>query len=229
MEIVDELVTAVRSGLREVGDPAKAPDMRRYMKSEMPFHGVPKPVREKLTRRLFAEFPLPDKASFVVAAQKLWREAAFREERYVAIDLTGYHAYRMWQGRDLLPVYEEFVVTGAWWDYVDEVASRRIGPLLRADPAAIGPVMRRWATDDDHWRRRTAIICQLMSREETDLDLLTYAIEASITETDFFLRKGIGWALRQYARVDAAWVARFVDTHAELSPLSVREALKHIR
>lgn len=226
---MDELVAAVRNGLRQAGDPEKAPEMRRYMKSEMPYHGVPKPVRAQLTKHLFADFPLPDKASLVSTARKLWREADFREERYVAIDLTGHRPYAKWQGGDLLPLYEEFIVTGAWWDYVDEVANRRVGPLLRAAPAEVGPVMRRWATDDDRWRRRTAIICQLSAKEETDLDLLTYAIEASLGEPDFFLRKGIGWALRQHARTDPEWVRRFVAAHPGLSPLSVREALKHIR
>ena len=226
---MDEFLTAVRTGLAAAADPAKASDMRRYMKSEMPFRGVPKPARQKATRRLFAEHPFPDKESFAAAAGTLWREATFREERYVAIDLTGDRRYVRWQRSDLLALYQEFIVTGAWWDYVDEVASRRVGPLLRAEPPVVGPIMRRWARDADHWRRRTAIICQLGSKEETDLDLLTHAIEASIGERDFFLRKGIGWALRQYARVDPGWVRAFVTAHPGLSPLSVREALKHAR
>ncbi|HJQ47851.1 MAG TPA: DNA alkylation repair protein [Amycolatopsis sp.] len=225
---MDEFLEAVRSGLAHAADPAKAPDMRRYMKSEMPFRGVPKPARQRVTRRVFAQYPLPDKETFVAAARTLWREAAFREERYVAIDLTGDRRYARWQESDLLALYEEFIVTGAWWDYVDEVASRRVGPLLRAEPEAIGPVLRRWVQDPDHWRRRTAIICQLGAKEDTDLDLLTHAIEASIDEPDFFLRKGIGWALRQYARVDAEWVRAFVAAHPALSPLSVREALRHV-
>lgn len=224
---MDEFVNAVRIGLAEAADPGKAPVMRRYMKSEMAFRGVPKPARQQVTRHLFAAYPLPDKESFVATARTLWREADFREERYVAIDLTGDRRYAHWQQSDLLPLYEEFIVSGAWWDYVDEVASRRVGPLLRAEPDVVGPVMRRWALDEDHWRRRTAIICQLGSKEETDLDLLTHAIEASIGERDFFLRKGIGWALRQHARVDPHWVSAFVTAHPGLSPLSVREALKH--
>ncbi|MTD57390.1 DNA alkylation repair protein [Amycolatopsis pithecellobii] len=228
MDEVDDLVSAARKALAAAGDPAKAPAMRRYMKSTMPFRGVPKPGRQAVTRRLFAEFPLPDKGSFVAAAERLWREAQFREERYVAIDLTGHRAYARWQDSSLLPLYEEMIVTGAWWDYVDELAARRVGPILRTEPAIMGPVLRRWAVDEDHWRRRTAIICQLGAKEEVDLDLLTFVIEASIGESNFFLRKGIGWALRQHARRDPDWVKRFVDAHPGLSPLSVREALKHV-
>ncbi|GAB2959460.1 DNA alkylation repair protein [Amycolatopsis acidiphila] len=228
MDKVDGFVAAVRAALAAAGDPVKAPEMRRYMKSEMPFHGVPKPERQAVTRRLFAQYPLPDRDSFVGAARKLWQEAEFREERYVAIDLTGHRGYAQWQDSSLLPLHEEMIVTGAWWDYVDEIAVRRVGPILRGEPAVVDPVLRSWAVDADHWRRRTAIICQLGAKDGIDLGLLTFAIEASIVEGDFFLRKGIGWALRQHARLDPAWVRRFVDEHPGLSPLSVREALKHL-
>jgi len=122
----------------------------------------------------------------------------------------------------------DWIVTGAWWDFTDEIASRRIGPLLRAHPAQLTPVLRAWATDEDRWLRRTAVISQLGSGAATDLRLLRDAIEANLRDPDFFLRKGIGWALRQHARVDPAWVREFVADHPELSPLSRREALKHL-
>lgn len=90
-------------------------------------------------------------------------------------------------------------------------------------------LMLEWAVDTDMWKRRSAIICQLGAKAETDLDLLEAAIVPSLGSKEFFLRKAIGWALRQYARTDPAWVARYVAVHeTELSPLSRREALKHI-
>jgi 3-methyladenine DNA glycosylase AlkD len=177
---------------------------------------------------LFAAHPLPDVTALRTAALTLWREATHREERYLAIDLTGYRAYREWQTPALLPLYEEMIVTGAWWDYVDEIANRRVGPLLRDFPDELTPVMRAWATDDDLWKRRTSIICQLSFAEATDTALLTSAIEANLGDRDFFIRKGIGWALRQFARTEPGWVRAFVDGHPGLSPLSVREALKHL-
>jgi 3-methyladenine DNA glycosylase AlkD len=222
------LVHAVRSGLAALADSSKAPDMQRYMKSELPFRGVPSPQRRELGRRLFAEHPLSDVESWRASVLTLWREASYREERYLAIDLTGWTRYRAWQTPDLLPMYEELIVTGAWWDYVDELASRRIGPLLQAHRAEVTPLMRRWATDPDLWKRRTSIICQLGFKEDTDTDLLASSIEANLDDRDFFIRKGIGWALRQFARIEPAWVRAFVDTHPGLSPLSRREAMKHL-
>ncbi len=221
-------LAAARAGLAELADPRKAPDMQRYMKSEMPFRGVPSPARRTLGRRLFAEHPMSDVDAWRAAVLTLWRDAEYREERYLAIDLTGYRSYAAWQTPHLLPMYDELIVTGAWWDYVDELASRRIGSLLRAYRPAVTPVLRRWATDDDLWRRRTSIICQLGSKEDTDTDLLTYCIEANLGDRDFFIRKGIGWALRQFARTEPAWVRAFVDAHPTLSPLSRKEATKHL-
>lgn len=223
-----DLVAAVRSGLAELADPAKAPGMRQYMKSEMPFLGVASPERRALGRRLFAEHPLSDGDRWRAAVLTLWREARYREERYLAVDLTGAHSYAGWQTPAELPLYEELIVTGAWWDYVDELAGNRVGPLLRAHPTRLTPVLRGWATDSDLWKRRTSIICQLGSKEATDTALLTDCVDANVADRDFFIRKAIGWALRQYARTAPDWVRAFVDAHPELSPLSRREATKHL-
>jgi 3-methyladenine DNA glycosylase AlkD len=101
--------------------------------------------------------------------------------------------------------------------------------VLRAHHAEVEPVVRGWARDADRWRRRTAVICQVGSKAAIDTDLLAEVIEANLADPDFFLRKGIGWALRQHARLDPGWVRDFVAAHeAALSPLSRREALRNI-
>ncbi|WP_410616775.1 DNA alkylation repair protein [Amycolatopsis sp. lyj-109] len=228
MSADETLVKAIRAGLAELADPAKAPAMQAYMKSAMPFRGVAKPQRSTLLKRVLADHTLPDRVTFSATVLKMWRTAEFREERYAAIDLSGYRAYRRWQDPDLVPVYEELIVDGAWWDVVDEVAIRRIGPILRDDRARMTPTMLAWAHDGDLWRRRTAIICQVGAKEDTDTDLLARAIEPSIAEPEFFLRKGIGWALRDYAKTAPDWVRCFVHDHPGLAGLSRREALKHI-
>lgn len=202
--------------------------MQRYMKSDMPFRGVPKPERAVLAKKLFAEHELSDVDELRAATLELWRNAEYREERYIAIDLTGYRRYAPWQTTDLMPMYDEMIVTGAWWDYVDEIAIRRVGPLLLAEPEVMTAMMREWAADADLWRRRTSIICQVGAKADVDTDLLTDTIEANIHDKDFFLRKGIGWALRQYSKVDPGWVRAFAGTHPALSPLSRKEAMKYV-
>jgi 3-methyladenine DNA glycosylase AlkD len=126
-------------------------------------------------------------------------------------------------------MYEEMIVTGAWWDYVDALAAHRVGALLRRFPDPMRETMLEWSRSDDLWKRRTSIICQNRFKAETDLDLLYACIEPSLESREFFLRKAIGWALRQYAWTDPAEVARYVAAHADrLSGLSQREALKNV-
>ncbi|MBG0815840.1 DNA alkylation repair protein [Planomonospora sp. ID82291] len=222
----EALQKAVRLALAEAADPAKAPAMQAYMKSAMPFLGVQAVPRRTALRKVFAEHPFEAAPEWRRAALTLWREAEYREERYAAITLTG--SPPRW-GRTLytLPIYEEMIVTGAWWDFVDEVAVHRIGPLLRQFPDTMRPLMLEWAHSDDLWKRRTSIICQNRFRAATDAGLLYACIEPSLSDTDFFARKAIGWALREYARTDPREVVRYVD-HKGITGLSRREALKNL-
>lgn len=224
------LAAALCDGLAAIADPAKAPAMQAYMKSAMPFRGVPTPERRRLVRDVLDSTGAPtDRDAWEATVRELWDGAAFREERYVALDLCGHRSARAWQDASTVPMYDHFVVTGAWWDHVDAVAIGLIGPILRADPVAVEPMVRRWIRDRDPWRRRTSIIVQNGSKAATDTDLLADAIVANMADRDFFLRKGIGWALREYAKTDPGWVRSFVAEHeSRLSPLSRREALKHL-
>lgn len=216
------MIQAVRTGLEELADPVKAPEMQAYMKSDMPFLGVQKPRRAALLRSLPR---IEDRDEWLDTVQTLWREATFREERYVALSLSG---DKRFQSVQLMPWFDEMIVTGAWWDFVDEIASHRVGPLLRSSPEVIRPLMLKWSTDEDRWRRRTSIICQLGAKGATDVELLTACIDANVDDRDFFLRKGIGWALREFAKTEPGWVRAFVEARPGLSPLSRREALKHL-
>ena len=226
----DALLTRLRAALREAADPARAPAMQAYMKSSTPYHGVPTPKLRVVCKQVFADVELPSAEAWRRQVLALWRGAAFREERYAAINLTGLRRAGPFQTLDALPLYEEMIVTGAWWDYVDAIASHRVGLLLRRFPEEMKRLMLTWSRSDDLWKRRTSIICQLSFKRETDLDLLYACIEPSLSSREFFLRKAIGWALRQYAWTDPAEVVRYVSAHEEqLSALSRREALKNVR
>ena len=216
--------------LRAVGDPDRAAGAQAYMKSEMPFIGVSAVPLRKICREVFAKHPIGSAGAWRKEALGMWRKARFREERYAAIELTGFKHYREFQDLESLPMYEEMIVDGAWWDYVDAVAIHRVGEfLLRRFPAPMKREMRKWSRDRDLWKRRTSILCQITFKGETDLDLLYDCIRPSLGSREFFLRKAIGWALRQYAWTDPGEVRRYVrDNDAELSPLSKREALKNV-
>jgi 3-methyladenine DNA glycosylase AlkD len=225
-----DLVTALRDALAAAADPTKAPAMQAYMKSAMPFHGVPTPERRRLTRETLRRVGAPtDRDTWLAVVTELWDGATHREERYVAVDLCAMRPARRWQDASLVPLYDHFVVTGAWWDHVDAVAIALLGPILRADRQTVGPIVRRWITDDDMWRRRTSILVQNGAKADTDTTLLADAIVANLTDREFFICKAIGWALREHAKTDPAWVRAFVAAHDDrLSPLSRREATKHL-
>ena len=201
--------------------------MKAYMKSTMPYRGINMPEVRAITRRVFDGAPMKcDEWRDTIL--RLWRGARYREERYVAQILLEHAPHRECLTPRDIPMLEEMVVTGAWWDLVDELATV-IGELLRRHPKQMRPLMRRWSTDHDLWKRRVSIICQLKFKRDTDLELLYANIEPNLTDRDFFIRKAIGWALRQYAWTDPGEVARYVRLNdSRLSGLSKREAMKNI-
>lgn len=219
-----ELVTK----LRAAANPTKAKAMQAYLKSTQAFWGVANPVVRKICREVFAHHPVTSKEDWLAVARHLWRNADHREEWFAAVEWTGIRAARAWQQPDVLPLYEEMIVTSAWWDTVDVIAVHRVGALLKNDPKKMKPLLRRWAKDANLWKRRTAILSQLTFKQDTDLDLLFATMKPSLERPEFWLRKAIGWALRQQARSHAAEILAFVQEHRErLSGLSRREALKH--
>ena len=223
------VVAAVRAGLKKAADPLKAPQMQAYMKSLMPYRGVSAPVQKALWRAIFGAQPLVPETTWRRVGLELWRGAKYREERYAAIAWTGLRIYKPYRTMDAIPMFDEMIVTGAWWDFVDVIAGHQLGDILRADPRRMTPLMRRWATDPHMWKRRASILCQLGFKRETDLDLLYACIEPNLADRDFFIRKAIGWALRQYAWTDPIEVRGYVKANrTRLSPLSIREATKNI-
>ena len=225
-----DLANSLRARLHEVADPARAPGMQAYMKSDMPYLGVSAVPMRQVCRALFREQAWPDSAAWQRDVLAIWRGAHFREERYAAIELTGVRSAQQFQHIDAMPMYEELIVTGAWWDYVDAIATQRFWVILQNDREAMKAKMLVWSSAPDMWKRRSAILCQIKAKAATDLDFLYDCIEPSLNSKEFFLRKAIGWALRQYAWTDPDEVQRYVSQNAgRLSGLSKREALKNIK
>jgi 3-methyladenine DNA glycosylase AlkD len=224
-----DVVAAVRSALADAGDPAIASGQQAYMKSSMPYHGVPSPVLKRVLRPVLAAYAPLDRATHEATVLALWDGATHREERYAATTLARHRAARPWQDPASLDLYRHLVVTGAWWDHVDEVAAHLVGDVLAGHRVEVTPVVRTWARDGDLWVRRTAVLSQVNHRGDTDTDLLREVVEANVADPSFWLRKAIGWALRQHARTDPDWVrAEVARLGGRLSGLSRREALKHL-
>lgn len=223
------LVSSVREALAAAGDPARAAQQQAYMKSALPYHGVAMPEVRATMRTLLASYAPTDRADHEATVQALWDGATHREEWYAAISLVRLPRLRHWLDPDALPLLRHLVTTGAWWDVVDEVATHPVGETLLRHREAVTPVIRAWAVEDDLWLRRTAVVCQVGAKGETDRDLLRDAIVANVDDRSFWLRKAIGWALRSYSRTDPDWVRAEVERLGPwLSGLSRREALKNL-
>lgn len=221
-----ELVEFVREELAAAADPAKAPAMQAYMKTEMPFLGVQKAGRAPVLRAARKRFAPVDRDQWRAQVAALWA-LPHREEKYLA--LAWARAYKTFAVADELPFLEGLIREGAWWDFVDEIASHLVGEAWLRQRERVGPVMDRWITDEDVWIRRTAILGQLRHKEKTDTDRLLGYCEARAHEQSFWIRKAIGWSLRQHARTDPDLVVAFLERMGDrLSGLSRREAGKHL-
>ncbi len=221
------MLKRVRAALKAAAEPDRAPAMQAYMKSEMPFLGVSSPNLKRVTKPLFDAERLDTFEAWRDTALEMWRGAKHREERYAALRFCEHRYYKKFHTLAALPMYEEMIVDGAWWDYVDWIAAGRLYPILLDDPAPMKRTMRAWARGDDLWKARSSILCQLKAKDAIDLELLYDCIAPSIPSKAFFLRKAIGWALRQHAKIDPDEVHRYVKANADaLSGLSKREALK---
>lgn len=224
-----DLISALRSDLAEHADPVRAVKTQAYLKTEMPCLGVTVPLQREIVARAAAEFPLESFEDWRDTVLELRRGAEYREELGCAGFLAGQRRYRAFQTLAALPVYEELIVQGAWWDLVDDIATHRLGPLLLDFPEQMREEMLAWSRDPSLWKRRSSIICQLTLKKKTDRELLYACIEPNLADGDFFIRKAIGWALRAFAYVDPGEVVRYVrENENQLSPLSRREALKNV-
>lgn len=227
-EITPEVYAGhIRHALQPLADPVAAAQMRAYMRDQFPFLGIPTPARRQALRALPA-VPWRDR-EWVEVAQLLWREPE-REYRYAAADLLRKHAPRLDAAR-IAPILA-LAQAEPWWDTVDSLAVT-IGTVIARERRTDANAQARadaWLGHDSLWVRRVAMLHQLGWRLETDEARLFRYARTLAPETDFFIRKAIGWALRDYARWNPKAVSAFVAAHRDhLSALTLREAAKHLQ
>ncbi|WP_374229042.1 DNA alkylation repair protein [Streptomyces sp. DH8] len=223
--LADAVLERLVAAYAPAADPARAEGAAAYMKHVAPFLGIPAPERRALSRTVLAGLGRPDERDCAAVALRCWRLPE-REYHYFAADYLRRYANRCTSG--FLPVLHHLVTTLPRWDTVDVLAAYVAGPLVAADPALVR-AMDRWIDDPDIWTARTALLHRLRYKEATDAErLFDYCLRRA-DHPGFFIRKAIGWALREYAGTDPAAVRAFVEgARDRLSPLSVREALKNL-
>ena len=213
-------VQQVLTLLQNEANPDKAVEMAVYMKNQFDFLGIPTPLRRKLCKPLFkkAKSQAPD-WDFV---EVCW-ESPYREMQYVATDYLNALVEQL-TPQDLSRI-ERLIIRKSWWDTVDAL-DKVIGSIFLNFPE-IRPQLIHWSQHDNIWLQRVAIDCQLSLKRQTDQTLLSEVIQNNFGQSEFFINKAIGWALREYGKTNPDWVKNFVQKYREkMAPLSVREALK---
>jgi 3-methyladenine DNA glycosylase AlkD len=223
---MEQLIATAASELANRADAEKAAGMAAYMKTDMPFYGVQKKGRTEVFRIIKREIPITDNSTYRAAVGALW-DQPHREEKYLAIGIAKtYTDFLTFANMDL---YRRLVVEGAWWDFVDEVAINCVGIVYLNEREQTEPTIEAWVDDDIMWLRRSSLISPIKHKADTDHEMLFDHCLRRADETEFFIRKAIGWTLREYAKTEPERVRAFLIKHRDkLSGLSFREAAKHL-
>ncbi len=211
--------------MRNAADAEYAASMAAYMRDQFSFFGVKTPLRRRLQREVTKRYPTPDERVLRAVVDDCWSRRE-RELQYFGGEYVRAHVQTC--SVEFLPTARHAITTKSWWDTVDVWAAAVVGHLVREYDSLV-PEMERWIEDDDIWLARSALLHQLGYCADTDRERLFRFCLRRAGDREFFLRKAIGWALREYSKVAPDDVAAFVHEHeGELSGLSRREALKRI-
>lgn len=214
--------TPLKEKMEAAADPEAAPAMKKYMREQFEFLGIGRPKRHDIFRTHWKTQGQPDQDELEPLIRLMW-EQPFREYQYLAQAVmdkmrTHYHAAHI----DLIG---DLLVTKSWWDTVDFLSSHSAADIFRLYPPLIKPTVEQWRHSENIWLVRAAILFQLRYKLETDWPLLQSLADQHGQSGEFFIQKGLGWALREYSKTDGASVRAFIQT-TDLKPLTVREGLK---
>lgn len=210
--------------IRQHANTEEAAAMSAYMRQQFPFLGIRTTERTQLLRQFIQEQGLPAAEEIAEVAWELW-QLPEREYHYIVLMLL--EKYRKKAPKAHIDLLEQLIVANSWWDTIDTLASRHVGFHLERYPELIPSYTERWIRSDNFWVTRVALLYQLPYKGKTDVERLLRYIELRQEDSEFFIRKAIGWALREYSKTDAALVRDFV-ARTSLSPLSAKEALKYV-
>ncbi|HZH85731.1 MAG TPA: DNA alkylation repair protein [Brumimicrobium sp.] len=212
----------ISSVFEACANPSIAKGQAAYLKNKFSFFGLKTPFRRDLQGPFLRKENLPEKKKAFKMIKELW-DAPQRELHYFGQEFFFKYA-KQFKEKDIL--FLEYMIThNSWWDTIDFIATKPLAEYFKQFPEARRKVVDRWLTSDNIWLQRSAILFQLKYKAETDLELLTDIILKLSVSKEFFIKKAIGWILREYSRTDEKWVLDFVENN-ELQPLSKREALK---
>jgi 3-methyladenine DNA glycosylase AlkD len=214
----------LQEALKQTADPVVAAGASAYMKHNCPFFGVKAPVRRVLLKNFLAANGLPPSDQLTEIVKSAWEQPQ-RELHYCAMETHGKMHKKT--GEEIISLYGWMICNKSWWDTVDYIAPHLVGEYFKRFPQQRNTIVDTWMSSGNFWLQRSCLLFQLKYGSDTDSKLLFSLVEKLAGEKEFFIRKAIGWALREYAKNNPEAVRSFVEK-TELSGLSRREALKHL-
>lgn len=203
-------------------NPHEAVKMKKYMKDLFDFYGIKSPIRKELYKTHKQNFGLIPSDQKDEIVKWCWNSPQ-REWQYFAMDFLGREAKKA--DEKMIELYEFMILNKSWWDTIDFIAANLVGIYFQIYPDQIPAMTKKWMSSGNMWLQRTCILFQLKYRKNTDTVLLESFIDPLKESKEFFIRKAIGWSLREYSKTNPDYVKEFVKTN-QLSNLSHREALK---
>jgi 3-methyladenine DNA glycosylase AlkD len=216
--------------LRDCGTPQRAAGAKAYLKSDLRFFGVDTPTLRRELRRLAEGLPEPDRELLLALAEQLWRQPIF-ELRAAAAEVLTWHVDLL--GPRDLAILERYLRDSRTWALVDALAPQVAGPIVERHRGArqVTAILERWAADEDFWLRRAALLVHLLPLRRGGGDFAAFARHADrmLEEREFFIRKAIGWVLREVGKRRPELVTRWLLPRARRAAgLTVREAVKYL-
>lgn len=222
---VNDYIQPLTQRFLENADPEKAQQMSKYMRNLCPFFGIPATVSRPLMKDFLKSHGLPGNDIFNDVMKTLW-QLDQREYQYAAMLLMEKAMKKAEKER--IRLYEWAIQEKSWWDTVDYLSGMMVGWHMRMYPDLVQPFTRQWMDSGNIWLQRSALLFQLKYKKETDTSLISDYIEELKGSREFFIRKAIGWILREYSKTNPAWVEQFISENHDLSGLSKREGMKVI-
>lgn len=217
------MFTEIVSLLESHRHSSNATAMSAYMKNKFPFLGIKKPLLEKVLKPFLEAYKAEPTIDWQLIHQ-LW-DLPEREFQYTAMLILQVQKKRLVL-EDLAEI-ERLISHRSWWDTVDFLATHLLGFLGLNHIESMQGTMLIWSRSSNIWIARSSLLFQLKYKTQTDTDLLAACILNNATSEEFFIRKVIGWILREYSKTNAEWVSAFIKENT-LSSLSVREGSKYL-
>lgn len=201
-------------------------DMKRYMRNKFEFVGIKSPIRKELSKPFLKKANLPPVDSIEEIVKEFWKKPE-REFQYFAMILLSKYSKKL-DANDY-KLFEYMIINKSWWDSIDYISPHLVSTHFKLFPQLTKPISEKWVNSNNMWLQRSAILFQLKYKTETDTELLFNYINRLASSKEFFIRKAIGWSLREYSKTDPKLVLEYVTRNEDkLSGLSKREALKII-